>query len=636
MPRRNTVEPCKTCKLRRKKCVRINKAKCDRCTKLQIECLLSDDNFDDLDDDSLTAQDGNSELQSWRADVARLNSEMQQLVTMRTNLQYSVTDQRESGMQWQLCITDGAMRLEKPITTMEELLAFTQASIRYLSPFTGIFKPMSLRFESTSISISLGLTTMIQRQELLKPRNKCFAKLVYDDIDISNLTPEDYRDIIDHLIPLYLNRHICVMGLLHVPTFLEYYNSLDDPLDDAVILAICIDALVNLRNVLEYSPIKKRILAETFYGKCKDLLFDLYNDPNRKLEVVFTTSFLQTYLGDVVLNNLEASRLTTVALVLCAELQNDPSIKMPTIQRVLFKRHCLYLEANNRLFRMIHEDKVDFTLPECVSELEILDDEPEKTKVYMMLYNHVLRLLGSRYITTLMGKVNCIFLGQHCEITLEDILMFEPIVNEWWSSLPKEFRLCDDPFDPDAYKLVMQDVPTKQSLPFAALHMLTCAICSSILQPSVLPSQESIVTFDVIQSMRKQLIVLSLNSCRVLVHALKANWNTGTSDIPSFSFGVMLYAHYCLEKIARCNDTPFPQDLLDFFKEIVDMKLGSVIPVGHEVPPSFSLVVTSLENSKVSPYDVYEQYPFAGDALVVDVMRTSISQLEQYLMSLHQ
>ncbi|KAI8144718.1 hypothetical protein BJV82DRAFT_605984 [Fennellomyces sp. T-0311] len=635
MRHRDAIEPCKICKLRRKKCVRsISKTECDRCLEFQIECRITGDGLEDLEI-SLRAKDGDQQLEKWRADVDRLNSEMQQLAEMKTDLEQTTTAQPQPGMmEWQLCITNGVMRLDTPIKTMEELLMFSQASIRYLSPFAGVFKRAPLRFESTTISISFGLLGAIQRQELLKPRNKRFAALGYGNTNIDNLTPDEYRGIIDHLISLYLRHCVSVFGLLHVPTFLEYYHSVNDPLDNALILAICVDALVNLRQALPYSPIKKRILADALYDRCKDLLFDLYDDPQRKLEVIFTTTFLQRYLSDVTLNALEAGRLASVALLLCVDLRKSTNGNT-AIHRALLQRHYLYLEASARLYQMTHEGKVDFTLPETVGEVEILDDEPEITKTYIALYNHIFRFLGSRYITTILGTLNSIYLGQSCEILLEDLLQLEPLAREWWSSLPDDFRLCDDPFDPKAYPLVEQVLPPKQLFPFLVLHVVSCSVSSSVLKPDVSPSPDNTTTINVIQAVREKLISQALNSCKVLVHSLKMNLNPDTSDIPSISLAVMLYVHYCLDKIARCADIPFPQDLLDLLKEAVNTKLDILISAEHEVPPSSSLLVTSLESSTVSPYDVYERYPFANEAQNADVLRSAVRQLDKYLVSHH-
>ncbi|KAI8140663.1 hypothetical protein BJV82DRAFT_671403 [Fennellomyces sp. T-0311] len=638
--RRNAVDPCKICRIHRKKCVRdSNEAVCSRCNRLEIECITgSDDSDDTLDDYSTKALDGDCKVQDWQADLVRINSEMQGLIAVKTQLEQAlVSAQQNRPMEWQFSITNGVMQLETPIQTMEELLMFTQASIRYLSPFTGIFKRDPVHFETPTLSFTFGLTQLIQRRELFRPRRKRFATLQYHDNtneDLTRLSAAEYRAIIDHLIPLYLE-HCIILGLLHIPTFFEYYRSVENPMDDAVILSVCVDALASLRTMLTYSPIKKRILAEVFSDRCKELLFELYDDPKRKLEVIVTTSLLQTYLSDVMLNYLEASRLLSVALLACKDLVKDYDGMSP-VKRAIFQRHCFYLEMCQREYQMVFDDKIDFRLPDFIDTMDMLDDESEKTKSYIQICNYYIHLVADPYMSTLLEKIHRVFGGRSCDMHLEDILLFEPFIKDWWSSLPKNLRLCDDPFQPDAYKLVKRTVPSTTLLPFAGINFFISAFCSSILRPSVMPTSENTATIQIIQSVRKRLITLALNACKVLIHSLAVNWNPGTSDTPSFSFPVITVAHYCLEKVASCPDIPFPRELLDMLKESTEVKLRSQMPPGHEVPSSSSIIATYRGGLKQSQYDVYEQYPFPGDALMSDVIRSAVIQLDEQIALLQQ
>ena len=111
-------------------------------------------------------------------------------------------------------------------------------------------------------------------------------------------------------------------------------------------------------------------------------------------------------------------------------------------------------------------------------------------------------------------------------------MQYEPIIKEWWASLPPELRLCDDPFDPNAYKLVEKIVPPGQLLPFTVLHLLTGVITSSILQPHIAHDSEGTVTNDAIGLVRSKLMSLSLNSCKVLVYILGENWSPRNRGMP--------------------------------------------------------------------------------------------------------
>ncbi|KAI9260739.1 hypothetical protein BDA99DRAFT_538328 [Phascolomyces articulosus] len=683
-------KPCKVCRLRRKKCVwscnNNSNQICDRCSKLNIDCIPQSDSSDEQLDEGveLMAQDGDQELQRMLDDMNQLNNEMQLLDSTKANLeqllslvnttaavneqqlqQYRspslswssspslsslspymspsssstittvsskkavVPQQEEANTEWQLSIVNGSIRLETPIRTIDELTMFTQASLRYLSPFTGLFKQEPVRFEATCISPSLGLATVLQRSVVCRPRKKQrFALINYHKNN--QVQPFNYRAIMDYLLPLYFEHYNSMVGMLHAPTFWKHYHSLDDPLECPITLAATIDATVSLRNLIDLTPIQRRLIGDYLYSKCKDILFELYEDPDRKLEIVTTTCLLQTYLTDVLLNAVEARRLLSVALLLCSEL-SPIADKFPTIDRILFQRHHVIMEVNQRAFNMLFEDKIDFAIPGGMLNMQPLDDEPEKTKMYINLYNHIFRLLGCPYISTIMGQINAIFYGEPCELYLEDILQYEPIVRDWWDSLPPDLRICEDPFDPEGYKLVENKVSSKLLFPYAAMNLLTAVMTSSVLRPQYTPSSENAITIDVMHAVRQKLISLALNSSRVLIHSLQANWLEDTCDTPAFSLCVIIHVLYCLEKLGHCADIPFPNQLLIMIKKNFERRRLSLLPADHVVPPSDSLLTSLLENPDQPLMDLYEQYPLPGYAMLSDVLGTSFNQLDHHL-----
>ena len=300
--------------------------------------------------------------------------------------------------EWQLAIVDGHMRLLSTIRTIDELDMYTQASLRYLSPFTAIFETEWIQFNSRSVSIALGSKTFIRRDTSKKPRKK-FNMVGFEDNNNSVL---DYAENADKLINHYLISYNEMAGLLHAPTFRKYYENLDNPLTDALSLAVCVDAVVSVRDGLDYTSIQRRHLADYFYTQCKDMLFDLFDDPTCKLKAVMTTTLLQRYLIEMVIDCFEARRLATIALLICVDLDvRYIKKKMEPVERVIYQRHRLYLEIYNQTFDMLLEDKVDFTATASI-HLDTLDDESEKTKEYVALYNHIFRFVGSTYHMNLM------------------------------------------------------------------------------------------------------------------------------------------------------------------------------------------------------------------------------------------
>ena len=107
------------------------------------------------------------------------------------------------------------------------------------------------------------------------------------------------------------------------------------------------------------------------------------------------------------------------------------------------------------------------------------------------------------------------------------------MIKSWWDDLPPHFKICDDPFQPDGYKLVEKSVSSNYLGPFSTVHLLTAIIASSILQPHAMPASESAATVETIQIVREKLVSLALNSCKVLVYALNDNWVPQVNEIPT-------------------------------------------------------------------------------------------------------
>ncbi|KAI9260730.1 hypothetical protein BDA99DRAFT_560790 [Phascolomyces articulosus] len=667
------TSPCKVCRLRRRKCVwSKNASTCDRCAKLELECLPTDENKVAREHEELMPQDGDEELERWHNDVNHLELELHKMETL-TGIHHNASGQWASALttlsgapptptdsqdsshdepQWQMSVINGHFRLETAIQSIDELKLYTEASLRYLSPFGELFnKNIPIQFESTSISISVASQVVIQRHAVTKPRKVCFAQKLMENND-KRINQQyknhsdypcplvDYRSIVEYLVPLYIKHKIPYSGGLHVPSFRRYYDSLADPLSNPVILAICVDALVSLHQLVRYSAVEGRLLAEVLYYRCKEMLFDMYDDPTRRLEVIMVTSFLQSYVMDILLNYAEARRLVTVALLACSELEGS-YMKMTPVERILYQRHRLVLEMANRTFDIYFEGRMDYRVDGGfgIIELEALDDELDLTKQYVRLYNQLILLVCTPHVSVLLSQINRVFYGEPCKLYLEDIISFQPIILDWWKKLPSEFRLYDDPFDNHIHKLLEKRIPSIQLFPLIAFHMLTGIVTASLLQPKCQPadaSQNNPISNNVLQSLHKELASLAKNSNKVMIYILKKNWGRDESGwSPSLSFCMVAHILYIFDKLSNCPDVEFPIDLLNLFKKILHSNIKTLFPPDHQLPQSNSLLATYLQDlkndSKLSPLEVYEQYPFPGYAQLNDIIFSSLNQLDQYV-----
>ena len=224
-------------------------------------------------------------------------------------------------------------------------------------------------------------------------------------------------------------------------------------------------------------------------------------------------------------------------------------------------------------------------------------------------------------------------------------MRLEPTIRSCWDKLPLCYQLCRDPFDPSAYKLVQGTVPARYLVPFAAVHLVTGIITSSLLQPNIMSvSSGNSAVEETMEVVKRKLRWHAVNSCKVIVYALKENWVPSADHLPYCKSALitylpicnttnglvgmtaMRYGIYCLEKIASCQDLVFPTELLHMLKTRLDTKSKSLFPAGHDVQITCSLFNTyNAQRCSRSPFETYDQtYSLPGFALLSDIFVSSL------------
>lgn len=391
-----------------------------------------DDSADEDDEYDISMVDGTRDIQRWLSDVTALQAEMRQLeaairaasvpalCAAGSSSSNSDTDSEYSALSpmtpasssatedtvftnvaksaepnWKLSIVDGTVRLETSIRSIDELLQFSQASFRYLSPFSSLFANESVVFESTSAHVVSSALRLVSKQSLRHSR----MRLLPVELPIMY----DYRSIIDKLVNLHIECHSNRIPLLHAPTFMTYYRSLDDPLKSPVVMAVCVNMLGSFRRGIDYTAQEKRQLSDFFYQKCRDLLLDMFDDPERRLETVITISLLVTYVSLIRLQFAEARRLATIASLIAKDIESSGLDHMQKFERAMFQRHRVHVEHNMKMLSMLL-DETDDHIP-CGDPMEALEDESKENHEFIGALNHLGRLAQSPYIHQTMVRV---------------------------------------------------------------------------------------------------------------------------------------------------------------------------------------------------------------------------------------
>ncbi|KAI8139922.1 hypothetical protein BJV82DRAFT_625500 [Fennellomyces sp. T-0311] len=564
---------------------------------MEVDCVPCE--LDDIDD--LPCRDGDHQLQQWQRQLNQLDADLDSM--------HKLMDMYSG---WDLRIVNGSIYLESRIRSLHELIEYNRASIRYLSPFQHFIRREHIQFQGVSASVALASTGLIVRHAT---PNKASRHLICHGIH------EKARERMNSLIYLYMTRYNPLVGFLHAPTFRAYYRRLEDPLSSALALAVCVDTIAYFYPQLEYSVQEKRELAEFFYTRCRDLLLDMYDDPTRRWEAVIATALLMQYLMDVLLEHSEARRLITIALLASHELENQ---ELSLLESVLLHRALIALQVWSCSIDLIVEDKFDFSWIND-QPVVIFDDEPKSLRVYFIMWYNLLDLAGSPYITTLMERVRYSVLhGDTCELSLDLILQYEPTIQTWWKNLPKELRLCEDPFDLKSARQAIENAPSSTHLmTLAVFYVITAMIQSTLLQP-LSPIDEQ-GNEDIIRILRERALSLTMTSTQALIHIMKKNLEVDIDAVP-LSFTYMMGVLHSVCNIVSCLHIQLPPEMQSMLLYCFT-QLHSMVLSGHHIPESATKLLSFITTRKSNPIVIYEQFPMPRLAMLSDIFHTCFRQL---------
>ncbi|KAI8141087.1 hypothetical protein BJV82DRAFT_690141 [Fennellomyces sp. T-0311] len=126
------------CKKRQKECFwKRNSNACILCSKLKVDCIPANDSSEEDNNDVLPREYVPKALEYWNYQIDQLETELQrtELNLIHCQEQQQQQQQQQQNKEWELSIENGQLRLLTAIRSYEELIMFSQASLRYLSPF---------------------------------------------------------------------------------------------------------------------------------------------------------------------------------------------------------------------------------------------------------------------------------------------------------------------------------------------------------------------------------------------------------------------------------------------------------------------------------------------------------------------
>ncbi|KAI8141088.1 hypothetical protein BJV82DRAFT_620770 [Fennellomyces sp. T-0311] len=617
--------PCRACRKRQKGCIwKRNSNVCLLCSKLKVECTPADESSDD-DQDILPREYNIKTLEYYHYQITQLENELQR---MECDLVRCQDKQRKlENIEWKLSIEQGQLKLHTAIRNFEELIMFSQASLRYLAPFENIIKTTLFRFENRALTTITQTVCRVFSQAMTQRLLK--GQILYSSPKSMPYTLPQIRKIMDDLIRLHLRHNNRKMPLLHAPTFLQQYNNLADPFSSPLVLAICVNTICTYRGLQKrYSAVERRQLGEFFCHRCKELLADTFDDPDRKLETIFTITFLIHFITFVLLKPRESRRFVTIAYLLCKELESDFSeIKEPTVMSVLFQRHYFFIQRAARLVNHV----IDGTIPPVpfpsIQVFEKIPDEDEVTCMYIDVYNHILGFFQKPFVKNVISFAD----NPATDISLEMIFHCDRAIHEWYDELPPQLRLCEDFNAEDTQDAVMKNTSQAAALVFAFVHynMLRVYVC--LVNPKPLSPDDVVQNSkDAIQMLSEKAISQVLRSCDLVLSTLLRIINHFKEDIPPLTFELMSRVIHGLVTVASCSSTKIPSSLQCKFFECTHA-IHALMPSDNKIPPALSPLKAFMETRQQGDLQVYTQYPLPGAALILDLFNMFCADLQSHL-----
>ncbi|KAG2222448.1 hypothetical protein INT45_009460 [Circinella minor] len=638
---------CHACRKRHRGCFwsNDNPNGCIRCTRLKIECTPYKPDYTN-EKDLLPRERNRKQIEYWQNQIAQLSNDIQEFESaiQIAGDRIAVAKRRkelEKQVEWNLSIDqNGLLKLHTDIQSIQELLLYSQAFVKYVSPLNGLFSKSSISFQSTSFHLIISVFHLILYEK--EKKRLCMGdNIYYSRLSSIHQQPHSYyRSIMDHLVKLYVNRENSRRLLVHTPTYIQHYKDIHDPLTCPVTLAICVHTVCTARHVIKYSATERRQLADFYYDKCKDILFDRFDDPSRKLETLVTINILQHFVIFVLLRMTEARRFATIAFSICKDLEVDmnrgkyPKLKCePQVLKVLLQRHYFYAESTlTMLDFMIDKNQTKSHVP--VTYLDAMPDEDLQTKHFIEMHNHLLQLCTSPYMCALTkGKMMDYShdAEDETESVIEVIFRLNRVIRNWWDELPRHLRLCDGLYAVNAMEMTKRNTSVVKTIVFSFIHSILLKMWIFLLNSSADTTVTSIKEDDTSIFCRKTQVDSSIQSCELLLSSMTRLFQLHDDIVPSMTFEFMTRAAYTLLSVSLCKSLQFPTRIQQMFDECFDV-ISAVFPADNIVPPSLSPLNSFVITQDPNNLDIYKSYPFPGYALIADILNACHTYLQSHFI----
>ncbi|KAL9556121.1 hypothetical protein PS6_002525 [Mucor atramentarius] len=602
--------PCQYCRQRRRKCERLNQNEaCQRCLKTNRKCTTE---YIYVQDELLPPDDQEEDMIEHSMELYQQARNLEkQIQALETSLSQEKALVRNQEPQWDLQLVNGELRLATEIKSLEELMLYGKSAIRYLSPFGNTFRAKTIVFQRMHTSLVRSAMQIITRSlhQSEDPRSTSSPKAISKRFSTGVTAFWEPQFFIERLIANFFSCFNDIVSILHEPSFMEHFHTLADPMQDPVVLAICTCSAISTCKHNFFNSHEKRYFSEYFYDHTMEKLVDMFDDPAKALESVLVIHLLIPFM--VTTSRVaESFKWSSMAMVLCDSLQKEypgyakggPHLpRMTRIKYSIIHRNSVlpfrdFITCDERTLIKQHNIPID-----------ILPDEPEKTRNIFKVFNLILSLSTHPTFVAVVTQARQVSTSNDSaviEMNLEDIIRYEETIRAWWCSLPEEVKICKDPFTLTK-EIIERETNTCKITMASYVHVTTIKIQACLIQTK---SRNKGAPGDICNIVSDKAVQLALHSIDMCFHLMNQ-----LDQIDSFCY--LDDERIAAMAQSRLNDHMFA--------------LTKRVSPDHRVTTSaspFSMLTVAPPGPTPSVTELYKNYPLPREALIFDIVRTIVEQ----------
>ncbi|KAI8640657.1 hypothetical protein BD408DRAFT_369629 [Parasitella parasitica] len=530
--------------------------------------------------------------------------------------------------RWDIRFVDGQLRLQTEIRNLEELMMYGHSAIRYLSPFGSVFQTKSLLFERMNTSfVKTAMQLVTTADEVIDPRSVSSPKAISKRFSIGVASFLKPQLLVRRLVDNYFSCFNDTVPILHEPTFMKHFESLENPLQDPIVLAVCTCSAISTCKHNFLISHEKRYFSEYFFELGMEKLVDIFDDPEKALESVLTINLMLPFMITT-LRIAEGHKWASVALLLCNNLQKEnPEYKhggpdlprMTRIKYAIIHRNCVLSECAIAIIDFIRHDKRN-EIKQNKVKFDILPDESRKIKNILKMFNLILGLSLHPAFIAVVTQARQLAAGDVAELSFEEIVRYEETVIEWWHNLPEDLKMCAEPFNLSK-EIIEKETDVCRVLMASYVHTITLSIQGCLIQPKPKENVENI--YNIVKDRAIHLAMHSADMCLLLMKQM--------DQMDTFCYSPAKLLVRSIDSLMSLLQVP-DEKMAKMAKQKLDEYMYALtkrISPDHQVSLTaspYSMITSAPPGSTPPVTELYKNFPLPGEALVFDIVRTIVEK----------